>query len=140
MFYQQSSLASIPTRRGTTSGFVKNPWNHESLAWAAGFYDGEGCTSFHQKQNKRGSQISCGITQKYKDILQKFQKSIGGSGKIYITRNNFFMWRTGHFEDVQFVICLLWKWLSERKQKQAIQTLKLYHQNRNNMWVLQKSE
>src|SRR4051812_21758080 len=88
--WQPSSPPSTRTRRATIYGFCGVPWNREQLAWAAGFYDGEGCTGLHQKRsglNRRGAQISCGVNQKYRDILEKFQAIIGGAGHIYLAPN-----------------------------------------------------
>ena len=60
------------------------------LAWAAGFYDGEGSTKnvYYHYKNKKGKRkkpnanICMTVSQTNKQILLKFKKSVGGRGRI----------------------------------------------------------
>lgn len=55
--------------------------NREDLAWAAGFFEGEG--SIHRNGNGGSYKIS--VTQCDKDLLERFQQIVGGFGKLRIT-------------------------------------------------------
>ena len=52
------------------------------LAWCAGLFDGEGSTSVLKAQRDKYSYIRMSISQKYPEVLEKFQKIIG-LGTIY---------------------------------------------------------
>ena len=53
------------------------------LAWAAGFFDGEGTTTLHRhKQNKLGY-MRVSVMQFYDpECLYRFQKAVGGLGHV----------------------------------------------------------
>lgn len=54
-----------------------------SIAWAAGFFDGEGSVSIHAPQPKRGCHnLHISISQKVQEPLLEVQRLFGG--KIYI--------------------------------------------------------
>ena len=54
------------------------PEREIELAWAAGFYDGEGYTSYHA----RTFSLRVEIGQKNRSTLERFQSAIGGLGEI----------------------------------------------------------
>jgi hypothetical protein len=93
--------------------------DREGLAWAAGFYDGEGCTS--GSANKVGKfQVHVVVVQKDIRVLVKFQ-TIVGVGTIYgpYKSTNCYRFDAYGFEKAQAVVCMLWPWLSEIKREQA---------------------
>ena len=53
------------------------------LAWAAGFFDGEGNTRLEQSSDKRRRYLRISIGQTEKETLLRFQRAVGGIGKIY---------------------------------------------------------
>jgi hypothetical protein len=90
-----------------------------NIAWAAGFFDGEGSTSVLKTKRDKYSYIRMSITQKDRAVLDKFQ-SIVGVGKIYKhnTRNTF-SWDCYKQEEVFQVLDMLWPFLSDIKRTQA---------------------
>jgi hypothetical protein len=92
---------------------------HE-LAWAAGFYDGEGSTSAH---NGRGIQLY--VSQVDVRPLQRFQLAVCGLGALYGPRapkgkqqQPFHIWCSVKFEHSQAIIAMLWRYLSDPKKEQ----------------------
>ncbi len=110
----------------------------EEIAWATGFYDGEGsvsCTSNNGNPNTR-IQLSVGQrndrkTGKIAGTLVKFHKVVG-RGHIYrktrvgkeINQHQFVVCRA---VDVEYVVSLLWKNLSLQKKRQAERAFSLYN-------------
>lgn len=105
--------------------------NKENLAWAAGFYDGEGCmTCCYDVQNRDGTHyraIKFNISQSGSpELLEKF-KSIVKFGNIYgpLTKNHNtarlprYSIRISGFEKCQFITVLLWNYLGNQKRVQA---------------------
>lgn len=91
-----------------------------NLAWAAGFFDGEGCTSVLKARRDSYSYIRMNIAQKNLECLEKF-KSIVLLGKIYKSKTrNIYSWDCYKQEDVSKVLESLWPYLSEVKKIQAI--------------------
>lgn len=109
--------------------------SHE-LAWAAGFFDGEGCTSVgrtvaHPERgiiNQRTRMVTT-VTQAHPGPLLRFQAAVGGLGAINGPKQNgprgqlIWNWRASSFEHCQAVIALLWKYLSQPKRDQAVRCL-----------------
>ena len=106
---------------------------HE-LAWAAGFFDGEG----HAASQNRTRNIKIGGRQSFTNIildirqvnpyvLHRFQDAVGGIGHIYgpFPRKDNPNGRPVYFysvtksEHCQAVIAMLWKWLSPVKRAQV---------------------
>lgn len=117
--------------------------SHYELAWAAGFWDGEGCMNFTDNlgtladgSRKRYRQWHAVIGQKNRRVLDRFQKAVG-MGKVYgpykssiknlvkppeETAYNY-QWRVGSVNDVTALGMLLWPWLSEEKREQIVTKL-----------------
>lgn len=97
---------------------------HE-LAWAAGFFDGEGSCCFVPKSG--GLQMS--VTQAGESALfalERFKTAVLGIGYV---RNRkapknatkpVYQWEVSSFEGVQAVVALLWKFLSPIGRKKAL--------------------
>lgn len=113
-------------------------------AWAAGFFDGEGCSSIHRcrhktKSNKEGEyvylrpRLSLSQVQDGKAILEKFRDSIGGHGQISLIKQskqspNFqdiWMWRVNGFAPIQMTMCALWPYLGKTKKEQFAHVMKV---------------
>lgn len=92
---------------------------HETaIAWAAGFWDGEGYTGFNRKR------IVAQVVQTNKDVLERFQKAVG-FGKIYgpyrQSRPNHKDYWQLHFDgdnEVENLFQLLSPYLSQPKTEQ----------------------
>ncbi len=96
---------------------------HE-LAWAAGFYDGEGSISgMHEKATRRPRTAVC-ISQIEPTTLQRMQRAFG-FGKMYgpyhrnPPQHDVYTFVIRDFEHAQAAIAMMWRWLSEPKRKQA---------------------
>jgi hypothetical protein len=112
--------------------------NRELLAWAAGFFDGEGCIHLR----KHGGIPMISFSQKDPGVLRKFARIVRiGTVSPYtkiVTGRNFHReyWRYGvsGIEAVQYIVGCLWPWLSKVKRDQAIRVLvgyKTYPSTRN---------
>lgn len=99
----------------------------EQLAWAAGFFDGEGSIGLYK--NKRGLMLHMDIGQANPYVLEKFLSVVGlGSVTGPRPRKNpnhspHWSWDATGFEKCQAVIALLWIWLSPVKRAQAAAAL-----------------
>jgi len=103
---------------------------HE-LAWAAGFFDGEGCSSNRRhKEHPSYVGVTVCIGQSNRKPLERFQKAVGGLGRIggpYFkkhARKPVFRLSFSSFHESQAVIAMLWRWLCEEKRNQAIAVFK----------------
>ncbi len=117
-------------------------WIQTELAWAAGFYDGEGCMTLHTSKGGKthGSNQwmypNIHLGQVDKRPLVRFVNALG-FGKLYGPYNH---GRNPHaqsrydlffrtFEEVQQVIACLWPYLSEPKKEQARKVMKKWLEN-----------
>src|ERR1044072_2281967 len=100
------------------------------LAWAAGFFDGEGNTRAIIRRAKYKS-LHVSITQVEKSNLERFQKAIG-LGKIngpykYEKRPRekpFYRFRLCRQADIGRFVFLVWKYLSRPKRDQINSSIK----------------
>jgi hypothetical protein len=101
----------------------RNKLNREELAWAAGFYDGEGCLGIFK--NKRGLMLHMDIGQVDRAVLDRFQAAVelGNVAGPYLKKNPnhapSYSWDACGFEKCQAVVAKLWHWLSPVKRAQA---------------------
>jgi len=106
----------------------------QKLAWAAGFYDGEGSSSCGSNNGNPHSRIQLSIGQKndgdeIAETLIKFQKAVK-IGNIYkkvrigkeINQHQYLISKEA---DVKCVLKLLWPYISSKKKNQARRALKL---------------
>lgn len=111
----------------------------QELAWAAGFFDGEGNTqcSIRTRPNslfKRGRSIKMSVGQVDPRPLYRFHIAINGLGKIcgpYVRVKrpkecSSYEWRVTNLLETKAVIALLWDFLSEPKQEQIVKVLQKY--------------
>lgn len=90
------------------------------LAWAAGLYDGEGCTSIRASKYAKMS-----IGQVDREVLERFQAAVG-TGKIYgpikPSKNRGQMWYQFCIDrqsDVKDAMSKIYPYLSSIKRAQA---------------------
>ena len=106
--------------------------NREELAWAAGFFDGEGSFSWTE-----AAAFGCAvINQANKEPLERFHRAVAGLGKIYgpyearhkdrWSRKPQWAFRAHRREHVQAIAVMLWFKLGSIKKRQAIAVLKRY--------------
>lgn len=95
----------------------------EELAWSAGFYDGEGCTS----RSKNSCTIS--IKQNDPEVLLRFQRAMLGVGMVkgpYEGQGNskrYWLFTAGG-SNAQAIIAMLWGFLGTVKREQALRRLR----------------
>lgn len=96
--------------------------NRELLAWAAGFFDGEG-TIFLHTQNKK-PRIEVG--QQDTEVLAHFDQATLRLGKIYgpYPPKGQYQYMAYGFEKCQAIIAMIWPWLGSIKRVQARKVLK----------------
>jgi len=100
--------------------------NTHELAWAAGFFDGEG-TTYADKAHS----IFISVGQKNPALLYRFNSAIWNLGKVYGPYNNCYSLRVTTFAKVQQVMVLLWPYLGEEKRAQAKKAFSIVHQNKH---------
>ena len=93
--------------------------NREELAWAAGFFDGEGSTSLAVGKKNKLPRIS--ISQKKSECLYKFRRIVG-FGNVYgpLRDYNIHVYSIQNAKGIDTTLTLLWPHLSEVKREQAI--------------------
>lgn len=110
----------------------------EDLAWAAGFFDGEGCVSFGVRRGRyKTRQIQVNVTQSGDHavtLLSKFQCAVANlghiSGPFSGRRTPRWNWGVTRFESVQAVIAMLWPWLGPAKRNKAKLCLSAYRDHK----------
>ena len=89
------------------------------LAWAAGFFDGEGSTSVLKAQRDKYAYVRMSVSQKQPECLERFKAAVGGYGKIYKSNTrNIHSWDCYRKDQVDIVIDKLYPFLSIHKRKQ----------------------
>ena len=112
--------------------------NRETVAWAAGLFDGEGCFHFTTSRRRRTDahgqpkiehSIQTRITQKDREVLDRFQAAIG-LGHVYGPYRSTegkpripWQFAAYGFGQTQAIIAMLWPWLGRLKRQQAINVL-----------------
>lgn len=102
--------------------------DREQLAWAAGFWDGEGCCGI---SNGKSGAVSLYLTisQVPREPLDRFARAVGCgrvSGPFQRSKPHHqpqYLWRIGSFEYCQAVLAMLWPFLSGPKREQAAAAL-----------------
>ena len=97
--------------------------SREDLAWAAGFFDGEGCFSF----SEAGHYICVSIGQTDREPLDRFRIAVGGLGKVLgpyelarpgrLSKKPQYVYRANRFEHVQAIAAMLWFKLGTPKEE-----------------------
>ncbi len=110
-------------------------WNREGLAWAAGLYDGEGSLSWCKSGTGKPRQyyrLNMQLVQTNVSVLERLQETLN-AGVIYgpyrqgrVNHKDYWQWHVDAFENIQYVICRLWPWLSQPKRDQARKSLLAY--------------
>ena len=105
----------------------------EELAWAAGFFDGEGTVLCAQSspKSKRSPQLRVQVANTYLETIVRFAKATNNLGQVYeIARDNrklLYAYRTNSFQGAQATIAMLWTFLSNEKRVQAQDAIEVYH-------------
>lgn len=105
--------------------------DREELAWAAGFFDGEGCTSVYSRslQSRDYWVVQLSVSQIHADTLERFRAAVGVGqmfGPYSRTGNDIYTFKVSGYEKVQAIIAMLWPWLTTHKKEQAVLALQRY--------------
>ncbi len=105
------------------------PLDQELLAWAAGFFDGEGSTFARTDAARPGyRQLQVTVPQAgtaVPEVLRRFQSAMLSLGRIDTPgAARVFMWRARGRTDAEIVLALLWPYLGEVKRRQASAALR----------------
>lgn len=121
-----------PWRDANPAGVVTG-FNREELAWAAGFWDGEGCATYSHRENVPRATLSQKEPQLLHRLVDALQlrhrlktavyESHGKSSACYSVQ-------VLGYENVQFVACVLWPWLGPHKRRQFAQVLTAHNAGR----------
>jgi hypothetical protein len=94
----------------------------EDLAWAAGFFDGEGSTVVIHKNHNISFRMA--ITQKHPEVLYKLQSAVG-VGKVYLSnkiykghKSKLHRWQTTNHVDTIKAMEAIWPFLGSQKREQ----------------------
>ena len=115
---------------------VYSDTTREDLAWAAGFFDGEGCVTFNRSRGRNSIVVS--IRQHHPEVLEKFARVVG-VGKVsgpYKSGSGGDCWsfQVSGFERCQFIAALLWEWLGTPKRDQFARHLNDAHHESWTNW------
>jgi hypothetical protein len=111
-----------------------------NVAWAAGFFEGEGCFFLRRYQTKQGVKLAAdaSLNTTDKDVLERFHRVVG-RGKIYVHRDadkpkkqgeiwkkSSWQWRCGSDDAIE-VAKLLLPFLGERRTEKALEMIERHH-------------
>jgi hypothetical protein len=98
---------------------------HE-LAWAAGFYDGEGSTFLAAAGGQGLRSPCCEVNQVRPEVLHRFHAAVGGIGSMRLRPDRLkrrphpmWSWTTRNWRSTQTVLTMLWPYLDVVKRAQA---------------------
>ena len=111
--------------------------DHECLAWAAGFFDGEGTTFAKSDRDRPGyHQLCVSVPQAGTStplVLERFRTAMFGMGRIDPpSKSGAYLWRARGFVDAQQTVIVLWPYLGEVKRRQAGRAMGLVAQQYQN--------
>lgn len=105
--------------------------NREELAWAAGFFDGEGTIGVCTPPSKPARHLQVRASQANRIPLDRLRRAVLDCGKVYGPYSNgplstqpIFQYQAASFEHAQATIAMLWPFLCEPKRAQAEKALR----------------
>jgi hypothetical protein len=106
--------------------------NTHELAWAAGFFDGEGSAGAYFHRASKRLSLDINVTQVDRRVLDRFQVALLGIGRISrrIPSNPnarpIYTWHSRSFEGFQATMAMLWQFLSPVKRAQLLDAQRRY--------------
>lgn len=96
----------------------------ERLAWAGGFFDGEGSTFARNLRARPGyRQLNVAVSQRgypaAPEVLTKFMMAMNGMGRITRPFNDLYQWRVVDDTQARAAVALLRPWIGTVKRRQA---------------------
>ena len=102
----------------------------QELAWAAGFFDGEGSTVCSSSNKSRPRSMIMRLSQKEPELVFQLHR-IMGVGKVYV-RKDCSAWQVAGYESIKQATQLLWPCLGEIKRKQIERAFEKYVTDKTN--------
>lgn len=105
--------------------------DRESIIWAAGLFEGEGCFTITQNSSCKTPRMrpSATVTSTDKDVVEAFHLAVGGIGRVNprkpgkVGEKPQWAWSVSGFEAVQAVTAMLYPWLKSRRRSRAEEVL-----------------
>src|SRR5256885_1271510 len=102
----------------------------ERLAWAGGFFDGEGSTFARSAARRPGyRRLNVAVPQRgdsaVPEVLISFRVAVNGMGRISSPFNELYQWRVGDDTRARAVVALLWPWIGVVKRRQAASAVRI---------------
>jgi hypothetical protein len=109
----------------------------EELAWAAGFFDGEGHAGTSFTEGKRAMRLTLTVNQIHREVLDRFQAAVGVGTvrgpyirkRVTSIRPNekpYWKYSVSNIQGVRAAVDLLLPYLSSVKKKQCLETISTY--------------
>lgn len=102
----------------------------EQRAWAAGFFDGEGCFSGVMRSGRSTVRPVATISQVDREVLDRFCGIVACGGVYEMIgrwknprQRFFYVWRISARADFDHVVEVLWPWLGTIKREAALKVL-----------------
>ena len=108
---------------------IPQPLDQELLAWAAGFFDGEGSTiAKTMAERPNYCQLQVAVPQSGHDgvpeVLTRFRSAALGTGRIEPpNKDDIYAWRARGRIDAEMILALMWPYLGDVKRAQACDAL-----------------
>ncbi len=121
-----SKAAPKPPARPPRAPFVMP--TSEQIAWAAALFEGVGCFSTAGQRNKPSATLAMtdfDVVERFAAIVQV--GNLTGPNDRPAPRKPILSWQAGSHEEVQFLVCLLWKWLGTRRRERAHELLQAFN-------------
>lgn len=106
--------------------------NREELAWAAGFFDGEGYVGIRDNKKDYTTRPTLKVSSTDRDMIERFQYAVGGIGCFRgpipnggLGKKPIYEWFTRKFEHVQAVIAMLYPFMCSRRKARMKECLLL---------------
>lgn len=94
-------------------------WPREELAWAAGFFDGEGSISAYTDRRDGLPYIALNVAQRDRRALLRLQRLFGFGGVGKPNAKGVSYWQVYGHEKVQAVVAALWPFLIVKREQAA---------------------
>jgi len=109
---------------------IPNSVDRELLAWAAGFFDGEGTTIARSDRRRPNYfELEVSVSQSGPDgvpeVLSKFQRAMFGVGTNYPQPGAMVKWDSRGRAIAEMALALMWPWLGSVKKEQAQRAIDL---------------
>ena len=98
------------------------------VAWAAGFWDGEGSVCYRYDEGKRCRAFTASISQKHREVLDKFRSAmgLGTVGGPYTRKDGriYYQWQLHNSTGVRKLARSMWPYLGTEKKRQFIRAMR----------------